>query len=91
MRAVGRNPLVRLSDRVGLLLVLLAFVASMIAAPVEEALGTAVYEANSRRYAEQAQTQHTVTATARGQHLDPRQGHYRNARRRADAQSPLDR
>ena len=34
VRVFGRNPLVRLSDRVGVLLVLLAFVVSIIAAPV---------------------------------------------------------
>jgi hypothetical protein len=63
MRVFGRNPLVRLSDRVGVLLVLLASVASMIAAPVAGAVGTAVYDAHSLRYAEQAQTRHPVTAT----------------------------
>ena len=34
VRVFGRNPLVRLSDRVGVLLVLLALVVSIIAAPV---------------------------------------------------------
>jgi hypothetical protein len=63
VRAFRRNPLVRLSDRVGVLLVLLACVASIIAAPVAGAVGTAVYDAHSLRYAEQAQTRHPVTAT----------------------------
>ena len=63
VRVFGRNPLVRLSDRVGVLLVLLAFVVSIIAAPVAGGVGTAVYDAHSRRYAEQAQTRHPVTAT----------------------------
>jgi hypothetical protein len=63
VRAFGRNPLVRRSDRVAVLLVLLAFVASIIAAAVAGAVGTAVYDAHNRRYAEQAQTRHSVTAT----------------------------
>ena len=65
VRVFGRNPLVRLSDRVEVLLVQLAFVASIIAAAVAEAVGTAVYDAHNRRYAEQAQTQHLVTTTVR--------------------------
>ena len=63
VRAFGRNPVVRLSDRVGVLLVLLACAVSIIAAPVAGAVGTAVYDAHSLRYAEQAQTRHPVTAT----------------------------
>ena len=47
VRVFGRNPLVRLSDRVGVLLVLLAWVVSIIAAPVAGAVGTAVYDAHS--------------------------------------------
>jgi hypothetical protein len=60
VRVFGRNPLVRLSDRVG---VLLAWAVSIIAAPVAGAVGTAVHEAHSVRYAEQAKTRHPVTAT----------------------------
>ena len=46
VRVFGRNPLVRLSDRVGVLLVLLACAVSIIAAPVAGAVGTAVYDAH---------------------------------------------
>lgn len=63
VRIFGRSPLVRRSDRVGVLLVLLAVVVSTIAVPVAGAVGTAVYEAHSRTYAEQTQTRHPVTAT----------------------------
>ncbi len=63
VRVFGRNPLVRRSDRVEVLLVLLAFVASIIAAAAAGAVGTAVYDAHSLKYAEKAQMQHPVSAT----------------------------
>jgi hypothetical protein len=75
VRAFRRNPLVRLSDRVGVLLVLLACVASIIAAPVAGAVGTAVYDAHSLRHAEQAQTRHPGDVVQRhGAVLDNRRG-----------------
>ena len=44
----GRHPLVRASDRVEALVLVLAVVVSLLAAPIAAAVGTAVYD--SRRY-----------------------------------------
>lgn len=67
VRLFGRNPLVRTADRVEALIVVLAFVVSMLALPVAATVGTAVYESRSRVYAEQAQTRQKVTATVTGE------------------------
>ncbi len=64
VRACGRNPLVRGSDRFELLIVALGILVVLIAAAGAGALGTAVHDARSRVYVEQAQTRHTVIATA---------------------------
>jgi hypothetical protein len=63
-RAVGRNPLVRGSDRLEALTVVLAIVAVIVAAAIAGAVGTAVHDSRSRIYLEQASTRHAVTATA---------------------------
>ena len=59
----GRNPLIRLSDRVEALVLVFAVVVSVLAAPMAAAVGTAVYDSRSTFYAEQAQNRRTVTAT----------------------------
>ena len=64
VRALGRNPLVRFSDRVEAVVLVLVFVTALAVIPVAGTIGTAVYESRARLYAEQAQTRHTVTATA---------------------------
>ena len=64
VRALGRNPLVRFSDRVEAVLLVLVFVTALAVIPVAGTIGTAVYESRARLYAEQAQTRHTVAATA---------------------------
>ena len=64
VRAVGRNPLVRGSDRLEVLTVVLAILAVTMATPIAGAIGTAVHESRSRIYVEQAKTRHPVTATA---------------------------
>ena len=64
IRALGRNPLVRFSDRVEAVVLVLVFATALVVTPVAGAIGTAVYEARARLYAEQAQTRHTVAATA---------------------------
>jgi hypothetical protein len=64
VRAFGRNPLVRTSDRIEALLLILAVTVALVAAPVAGAIGTAVYEARSHAYAEQATSRHPVTAMA---------------------------
>lgn len=61
-RLLGLNPLVRASDRVEALVVVLAVVMALVAVPIAAAVGTAVYDSRSRLYAEQAQNSHVVTA-----------------------------
>jgi hypothetical protein len=63
LRVLGRNPLVRTSDRVQAAMLVPAVMVSILAAPAVAAIGTAVHESMSQRYTEQAQTRHTVTAT----------------------------
>jgi hypothetical protein len=62
LRACGRNPLVRGIDRLELLIIALGILAVLTAAAGAGALGTAVHDARSRVYVEQAQTRHTVIA-----------------------------
>jgi hypothetical protein len=64
VRALGRNPLVRFSDRVEAVALVMVFVAALVVTPVAGAIGTAVYETRARLYTEEAQARHTVTATA---------------------------
>ncbi|MDT5211475.1 MAG: hypothetical protein QOF67_3890 [Mycobacterium sp.] len=64
LRAAGRNPLVRGSDRLELLIVTLGILIVVVAAACAGALGTAVHDARSRVYVAQAQTRHTVIAEA---------------------------
>jgi hypothetical protein len=64
LRACRRNPLVRGSDRLELLIVALGVLVVLVAAACAGALGTAVHDARSRVYIGQAQTRHTVTARA---------------------------
>jgi len=63
VRMFGRNPLVRISDRVEAAVLGLAIVVWLLAAPVAGAVGTAVHDSRSHLNAEQAQTRHAVTAT----------------------------
>ncbi|WP_027332375.1 Rv1733c family protein [Mycolicibacterium tusciae] len=63
LRLLGRDPLVRKTDRIEALVLVLAVVVSLLAAPITAAIGTAVYDGNRHTYAEQARTRHTVTAT----------------------------
>ena len=64
LRAAGRNPLVRGSDRLELLIVSVGILIVVVAAACAGALGTAVHDARSRVYVAQAQTRHTVVAEA---------------------------
>ncbi|MGV0041846.1 Rv1733c family protein [Mycobacterium colombiense] len=66
VRLFGRNPLIRNTDRVEALILVLAVVMSLIAIPIGAAVGTAVHDSRSRLYAEQAQTRRPVTATVTG-------------------------
>jgi hypothetical protein len=62
VRSFGRNPLVRVSDRVEAVAVALAVTASLLITPVVASLGTSVYETRSRLYTAQAQTIHAQRA-----------------------------
>ena len=62
LRLLGRDPLVRTTDRIQALVLVLAVVVSLLAAPITAAAGTAVYDSSRHIYAEQAHTRHTVNA-----------------------------
>lgn len=62
IRAVGRNPLVRTSDRVEALILILVFAAALAVTPVAGAIGTAVHDTHARGYAEQSRDRHPVFA-----------------------------
>ena len=63
IRAVGRNPLVRTSDRVEALMLVLVFATALVVTAVSGAIGTAVHDTHARAYAEQSRDRHPVTAT----------------------------
>lgn len=62
IRAVGRNPLVRTSDRLEALILMLVFATALVVTPFSAAIGTAVHDTNARTYAEQSRNRHPVTA-----------------------------
>jgi hypothetical protein len=65
LRACGRrNPLLRTSDRIELLIIALGVLIALVATACAGALGTAVHDARSRVYLAEAQARHTVIATA---------------------------
>jgi hypothetical protein len=97
VRAFGRNPLVRTSDRVEAIAVALAVVAALLAVPIAATVGTSVYAERSEVYAVQTQTRHTmhaIVARTEGK-LDPTGRHVPyttiHARWRADGVQHTDR
>jgi hypothetical protein len=62
IRAFGANPLVRISDRIEAIVVVSAVAISLLAAPVADAIGTAVHDARSRVFAEEAHTRQPTRA-----------------------------
>lgn len=64
VRAFGRNPLIRVSDRVEIIVMALALVGCVIAAPIAGAVGTAVYDSRRQLHSEQTTARHPVMATA---------------------------
>ncbi len=64
LRVCSRNPLVRGTDRLELLVVTLAMMAILVATACAGALGTAVHDARYRVYIAQGQSRHAVTARA---------------------------
>ena len=63
LRLRGRDPLVRTTDRIEALVLVLAVVVSLLAVPIAAAVGTEVHDSSRQIYAEQSHTRHTVTAT----------------------------
>lgn len=59
----GRNPLVRVSDRVEAAAVLVAVTVALLAAPIAGAMGTAAHDALARQYAIDRAARKQVTAT----------------------------
>jgi hypothetical protein len=62
-RLFSLNPLIRWSDRVEALVMVLAMAMALAAVPIAAAVGTSVYDSRSRLYAEQAQNSRVVSAT----------------------------
>jgi hypothetical protein len=62
-RVFGRNPLLRRTDRIEALVMLVALVASLLAIPVVGVMSIVVYGARDRLYDQEAQARHTVMAT----------------------------
>jgi multisubunit Na+/H+ antiporter MnhG subunit len=62
-RLFGRNPLVRASDRIEALALVLGIVLVVLTAPIAGAVGTAVYTSRSAVYEQQVRSRHTVVAT----------------------------
>lgn len=59
----GRNPLVRISDRLEAVVVGLVVLVTVFTVPVAGAVGTAVYDQRTHVYATQALTRHELMAT----------------------------
>ncbi|OBG61816.1 MULTISPECIES: hypothetical protein [unclassified Mycobacterium] len=62
-RVFGRNPLLRRSDRIEALVVLVALAVSLIAVPVAGVAGAVTYGARDRVYIQEAHDRHRVRAT----------------------------
>ncbi|MDT5146984.1 MAG: hypothetical protein QOC58_1629, partial [Mycobacterium sp.] len=62
-RIVGRNPLLRRSDRIEALVVLLALVASLAVIPLAGVVGAVAYGTRECLYSQEAQERHRVVAT----------------------------
>ena len=69
-RIFGRNPLLRRADRIDALVMLVAFVVSLVAIPVAGVAGAVVYGACDSRYAQEAHERHTVMATVADAGID---------------------
>ena len=62
LRLLGRDPLVRTTDRIEALVLVLAVVVSLLAIPIAAAVGSAVHDSRRHLYAEQVVTRHIVAA-----------------------------
>jgi len=63
VRAFGRNPLLRWTDRLEACVIVIAIVAALAATPVCAAAGAGVYRSRLQLYGAQSRARHTVTAT----------------------------
>jgi hypothetical protein len=63
VRAFGRNPLLRGTDRIEACVIVLAILLALATSGVCAAAGVAVFRSHVRLYAEQAHARHTVAAT----------------------------
>lgn len=63
LRLLGRDPLVRTTDRVHTLISVLTVVVTLLAAPIAAAIGAEVYDSRRDVYAELVTIRDTVTAT----------------------------
>jgi len=63
VRAFGRNPLLRWTDRLEACVIVFAIVAALAATPVCAAAGAGVYRSRLQLYGAQSRARHTVTAT----------------------------
>jgi putative copper export protein len=61
-RVVSRNPLIRRTDRLEVVAIVVAIILSVAAIPIAAAVGTTVSESQHRLYVQQAQTRHRVAA-----------------------------
>jgi hypothetical protein len=68
----GRNPLLRRSDRLEAMVVVIAVVASLVAIPVAGIAGTVVYGALHSKYMQEAHERHAVVGTIAGTGVDTR-------------------
>jgi hypothetical protein len=64
VQAFGRSPLVRRSDRIEAIVLVLAVILIVVAIPIAGAIGTFVLDERTRAYAEEAHSRHQVLATA---------------------------
>lgn len=62
LRGLGRNPLLRWSDRIESLTTVIAVIVTVVAIPIAAAVGTSVYDARALVYRDQARTLHRITA-----------------------------
>lgn len=65
-RLVGRNSLIRASDRLQAAALLILVIVALCAVPVAGAVGTAVYDSRVHTFAAQRQRVHPIEATATG-------------------------
>jgi hypothetical protein len=63
VRGLGPNPLLRRTDRIEALVIVIAVVVAVAVIPVATTVGAAVYGSRAQLYNQEAQTRHSVAAT----------------------------